>query len=134
MEHLPPVVSPYEPISVPFIAEEYDGGDFTEYPSRRGLNLHRLTQGDFQNLSPDQVASFLQTWLYFGLLRGILGVSIKTEDFVRVDEAGKKWLKTDVYWLSAQRRDDLNSRYAKSELGGLKQSERFKSKDKSNSR
>jgi hypothetical protein len=94
MEHLPPVVKPYEPISIPFIAEEYDGGDFAEYPNRRGLNLERLTKGDFQNLSSNQVASFLQTWLYFGLLHGILGVNFKAEEFVRIDEAGKKWLTT----------------------------------------
>lgn len=94
MEHLPPVAKPYEPISVPFIAEEYDGGDFAEYPNRRGLDLERLTKGDFQNLSSDQVASFLQTWLYFGLIHGILGVNFKTEDLVRVDDEGKKWLTT----------------------------------------
>ena len=76
MEHLPPVANPYEPIFVPFIAEEYDGGDFAEYSTRRGIDLHRLTKGDFQNLSSDQVASFLQTWLYFGLLHGILGVNV----------------------------------------------------------
>ncbi|KAG0652125.1 hypothetical protein D0Z07_0980 [Hyphodiscus hymeniophilus] len=94
MEHLPPVAKPYDPISVPFIAEEYDGGLFEDYPARRGLDLARLTKGDFQNLSLDQVGSFLQTWLFFGLLHGVLGVNFKTSEFVRIDKDGKKWLTT----------------------------------------
>jgi hypothetical protein len=95
MEHLPPVDNPYEPVFVPFIADQYDGLDFIGYPVRRGLDLDRLTKGDFQNLSSDQVASFLQTWLYFGLLHGILGINFPAENFIRVDESGKKWLTTE---------------------------------------
>ena len=107
MEHLPPVVKPYEPISVPFIADEYDGGDFAEYANRRGLDLERLTKGDFQNLTSDQVASFLQTWLYFGLLHGILGVNFNTEEFVRIDEEGNKWLTTAKLPVYLYRAADL---------------------------
>jgi len=78
MEHLPPVKEPYKPVFIPFIADvEYDGiDDFEGYPSRRGLDLSRLLKGDFQGWTSDQVAAFLQTWLYFGLINCILYMKV----------------------------------------------------------
>lgn len=96
MEHLPPVTKPHDPIFIPFIADsDYDGLNLAGYPSRRGFDLDRLLKGNFQISSSDQIAAFLQTWLYFGLMHAILGVKLKTADFVRTDESGKKWLTTE---------------------------------------
>jgi hypothetical protein len=96
MEHLPPVTNPYNPIFVPYIGDcEYDGLDFAGYPARRGFDIEGLLKGDFKATSSDQVASFLQTWLFFGLMCEILGVKLGTAYFVRTDEYGNKWITTE---------------------------------------
>jgi len=103
MEHLPPVSKPYEPIFVPYIGDrEYDGLEFAEYPSRRGYDLERLLEGDFQGSSAEQVASFLQVWLWFGLIHGILGVQLDAANYVRIDAAGNKWLDSTTLVLVLQ--------------------------------
>lgn len=96
MEHLPPVTNPYDPILVPYIGDcEYDSLDFASYPTRRGFDLDRLLDGDLQGTSVPAVASFLQIWLYFGFMQELLGVKIQTDDFVRTDDAGRKWIMTE---------------------------------------
>lgn len=108
MEHLPPVIKPYDPILVPYIADrEYDGLEFSEYPSRRGYDLQLLLQGDFQGSSAEEIASFLQVWLWFGLIHGILQVQVNAETFVRTDEAGEKWLNTETLVLLLQNTGEL---------------------------
>lgn len=103
MEHLPPVTKPYDPIFVPYIADrDYDGLEFSKYPSRRGYDLQLLLHGDFQGSSAEEVASFLQVWLWFGLIHGVLQVQLNAENFVRTDEAGKKWLNTETLVLLLQ--------------------------------
>jgi hypothetical protein len=75
MEHLQPVTNPHDPIFVPYIGDcEYDGLDFADYPARRGFDIEGLLKGDSKETPLDQVASFLQTWLYFGFMCEILGV------------------------------------------------------------
>lgn len=75
MEHLESPSDPvYELLKVPCLSSEaYDGGQFLTYPSRRGWNDRRLFIGDFMEHDPATTATFLQDWLYFGVLVEVLG-------------------------------------------------------------
>jgi hypothetical protein len=96
MEHLPPVADPYCPIFAPYVGHcDYDGLGFAGYPSRMRCDVDRLLKGDFQRSSPANVAGFLQTWLYFGLMHEVLNVEIRTANFIRIDGSGEKWLTTE---------------------------------------
>jgi hypothetical protein len=72
-------------IQVPFLCEEeYDHDcEFTEYPSQKGFDKNKFLGLDFSQRPPDETASFLQTWLYFGLLSRVLRMPLTTEDFVQ---------------------------------------------------
>jgi hypothetical protein len=95
MEHLPPVSSPYKPVLVSYIADEkYDGLEFSDYPTRRGFDIDSLLKGDFKNNSPGEIAAFLQTWLYFGLIHAISKVNLDPY-LVRDGAQGKKWITTE---------------------------------------
>ncbi|KAL8672066.1 MAG: hypothetical protein Q9168_003461 [Polycauliona sp. 1 TL-2023] len=90
MEHLPlprHIASP-GPASVPYVAIEYDRGDFLTYPARQGraafseaVSDHRLCDSAGIILTPlPELESFIQTWLFFGLLNEVLGdVSIQSD-------------------------------------------------------
>jgi hypothetical protein len=96
MEHLPPVSSPHEPVLVPYVAdEEYDGLDFADYPTRKGFDIDSLLKGDFKNKSSDEIAAFLQTWLYFGFIHEIFRVKLDPYLISKVDAQGKKWITTE---------------------------------------
>ena len=95
MEHLPlpsDVAAP-GPSAVPYLCkEEYDGGPFLTYPSRRG-NLGIPTADklvaatDFAwvlRISLSELEAFLQTWLFFGLLKEILGDVFDSSQYVIV--------------------------------------------------
>ncbi|KIW91456.1 uncharacterized protein Z519_08352 [Cladophialophora bantiana CBS 173.52] len=77
MDHLPqPNTTTPTPLQVPFLARiEYNVGDFwllyTRY-DREGLLY-----------SAEEVASFIQAWLYFGLLAEFAGRSIDPKTFLR---------------------------------------------------
>jgi hypothetical protein len=103
MEHLPPVKKPHDPVFVPYVGDrEYDGLEFSSYPSRRGYDIDRLLQGDFQGSSPEEIAAFLQVWLWFGLIHAVLQVQVDSARFIRTDEAGKKWLNSEFLVLLLQ--------------------------------
>jgi hypothetical protein len=84
------------PIVFPYICnEEWDGGDFHTYPQRKGWTMQPWAPWD-EELDLDaaghsfmEIAAFLQTWLFFGLLESVLGVKIPAEDFKRLEEDGK---------------------------------------------
>ncbi|RDW91443.1 hypothetical protein BP5796_02608 [Coleophoma crateriformis] len=96
MEHLPPVLEPYQPLYVPYIADhDYDADQFSTYPHRQGWDIESLQAGNFQGRSPAEVASFLQAWLYFGMMSEVTKLEIDSDAFVRVDDVGKKWLTTE---------------------------------------
>ena len=74
MDHLPRFFYQTEPYpEIPYLCREpYDGGDFQTYPQRQGWSITELASSDFrQGRSTEQTASFLQNWLYFGLLNEI---------------------------------------------------------------
>ncbi|KAL8798065.1 MAG: hypothetical protein Q9182_006989 [Xanthomendoza sp. 2 TL-2023] len=84
MEHLllPRDVADHGPSLVPYACrEEYDGGPFLTYPTRLGpSNTFALeTQLDYDIIgrvpqaSCAELESFVQTWIFFGLLTEVLG-------------------------------------------------------------
>src|SRR3954471_8364892 len=102
MDHLPPVSTPYQPISIPYLGgPPYDNLGIEGYPARRfghGYQVSALQQGDLQGRTELETAQFLQTWLYFGMLYEAYRLSddhhVNYRDFVRADEAGKEWITT----------------------------------------
>ena len=90
MEHLL-FANGVAPIIFPFLgSESWDDGDFRSYPQRQGWDTStmvwsayevRLDTGE-RNL--DDLATFLQSWLFFGLLVTVLGREIPLEEFTRL--------------------------------------------------
>lgn len=96
MDHL---ILPEDPIpttldKVPYLCvEKYDGGPFLTYPYRMrkpwvlpDMNdpLY-LPYASFERLTPtpkNEQESFMQAWLFFGLLNEVLGGSYREEDFL----------------------------------------------------
>ncbi|KAF7361143.1 Heterokaryon incompatibility [Mycena sanguinolenta] len=78
-------------IRVPFRCTElYDGGDFFEYPARKGWTKDELLgRHGFGNRTAAEVEAFFQTWLYFGMLVSVFklnGIEVRTEEFITTDE------------------------------------------------
>ncbi len=71
-------------IQVPYLCQYgYDQDcEFTEYPAQKGFDKSKFLGLDFSQRPPNETASFLQTWLYFGLLSRVLRIPLSTEDFV----------------------------------------------------
>lgn len=74
---------------------EYDKGDFIAYPQRVGWTREELFIRDTwtgldgpEGRSSEQAASFLQEWLFFGLLHAFFGDFIRFSDFIDADQNG----------------------------------------------
>ena len=94
MEHLPPVLDPNDPLSVPYHGGEYDNGNFAEFPTRKDFDVEALQKGRLGVKSKKEAAAFLQAWLYFGLLQETLQVPFQMADFVRENESGQQLVTT----------------------------------------
>ena len=97
MDHLPiPILPAYPPVQVPCLGgtERYDRLGFLDYPLRRGWETARLLKGDFTDSPPEKTASFLQNWLYFGLLIDVLGPEVNDEDYITTDSYGRLFVTT----------------------------------------
>lgn len=56
-------------VQVPYLCKAmYDGGDFEDYPSRKGFQIPHIATGNFKHKSREECIGFLQAWMYFGLL------------------------------------------------------------------
>ncbi|KAI5837087.1 hypothetical protein DFP73DRAFT_569377 [Morchella snyderi] len=89
MDHIPAVQTPVRPtLLVPYLSQDlpiFDGGSFHTYPERCGIDIKSL---DTYNLN--EVAPFLQEWLFFGLMTYFFegsGVTFQREDFILKDHA-----------------------------------------------
>lgn len=96
MDHLPrPVSASTRAVGlVPYVCrEEYDSKDFLNYPTRIGLpslqtvgrhpgELSYAHRKHRNSLSREEIESFYQTWLFFGLIHEILGSIYNHNDFV----------------------------------------------------
>ena len=98
MDHLPlPHSSAYPPFEVPFLGFGYMGGPFLDYDKREGITYADLFQCSALTKPISQIATFIQSWLFFGLIDSILDVSIPTTTFVQpssCDESGRANLST----------------------------------------
>lgn len=114
--------------------EDYDGGPFLTYPLRKGRAymvpaVGHLPYLDHERLHPTPVSeleSFLQTWLFFGLLHEILGERYDREDFVRHDESSStpttvvstaKLLALIDAWIRGIAMTDSNDRLSYDHIG-----------------
>ncbi|KAF2811965.1 uncharacterized protein BDZ99DRAFT_497572 [Mytilinidion resinicola] len=109
MEHLNLPNNADDRIKIPYyrpvggVSYSYDGLDFRTYPQRCGWDLSAWSSitaetNDFSfsswlatsnpTQSLENLGSFLQTWLFFGLLSHVTRLDIKTADFLRRDEYG----------------------------------------------
>ena len=82
---------------IPYLCQAiYDGGPFESYFVRMKWDLLALSRGDFKNKSEEEAISFLQSWMYFGLLWDFFG-SIETFDlaeFISQTGTGAKVVTT----------------------------------------
>ncbi len=114
MDHLPlPRNQAHGYLEVPYLSKEpYDDGPLLIYPMRQrwleDLECRKLWDPDdsFRLYGrPEQIptirrrieqaTAFLQCWLYFGLLKAILGVHVREEDFIRKEEDGQPLITTE---------------------------------------
>lgn len=89
MEHLlfPGGVAP---IDFSYLGSEtWDGGDFLKYPQQMGWDTfiwdwsEDEVRLDTHGRTFDDLAAFIQSWLFFGLLETVLGRNIPLDDFTR---------------------------------------------------
>src|SRR5438034_8402628 len=114
MDHLP-LPEGAAHVELPYLGtEEYDGGEFCDYPRRKGLTEAELNEENgFGRRTPEEVNAFFQTWLFFGCLIRVfrsVGVKAKSSDFIRMREDGKKFITTELLpkfiqqWKNGKRR------------------------------
>lgn len=84
MDHLPrPKDTTASPLEVPFLARfEYDVLGFYKFISFQGRHSFTFEDGGVQS-SAEDIASFIQSWLYFGLLAEVVGKPIDRSKFLR---------------------------------------------------
>jgi len=103
MDHLPLPSNPTLNLEIPYLCtEDFDGGPFATYGTRSGWTWSSVPgpmefKRNGEAASPDQLASFLQTWLYFGLLSETLGgwSSDVQKKFTAEGQSGQKRLSTE---------------------------------------
>lgn len=75
MDHLPSTDRPCYTIKVPYLCRKmYDGLDFESYPRRESWDVLKLLDSDLGTHSVEELGSFIQNWLYFGVLADILAI------------------------------------------------------------
>jgi hypothetical protein len=85
------MVQPYP--RVPQVTlEAYDGLEFATYPRRKGFDADRLRKSDYSQHPMEQTASFLQSWLFFGVLHGAFSLEtpINLDQFEKHDQQGPR--------------------------------------------
>ncbi|KAH8805251.1 hypothetical protein F5884DRAFT_885368 [Xylogone sp. PMI_703] len=110
MDHIPkPPQYIAASIDVPLVAlipYDFDTKDFSRFPERHGF-LDKDGNLDL-NRSVTEVASLLQSWLYFGLLAEFAGRSIDVNSFRRDIETGPLVDSAAIETLAQQRAASLN--------------------------
>jgi hypothetical protein len=94
-------------VRVPYVCNDrftFDGGDFYSYPYRCGVaenpDARSLGALNLQDKSIDDLAPFLQAWLFFGtlhtLFNGLINSNLQWVDFVEKTEDGKVFVTTKM--------------------------------------
>lgn len=103
MEHLLPPTDKIAPLKVRYCANSYDGDEFLTFPDRKGWDIStwksvstEAKDFDRNGRSSAEIASFLQTWLFFGLLHAVLGEQCSMDDFVNEEDIRQPALNTSI--------------------------------------
>lgn len=113
MDHLPCPRHPiHGPIEVPYVCtEEYDGGPIETYPKRRRERSQQ--RADTPN---GDVSSFVQTWLFFGMLTTIFGRKVNIGEWTctlgdphRIVVTTKELSRAAPRWIDEHRAMDEQS-------------------------
>lgn len=113
MDHIEPPYGTEHRLRIPFVCNRrftFDGGDFLTYPVRCGiLPPEKLSSGSIlqgvrtEDLFPegrsiDELAPFLQAWLFFGTLHHVFKTLINSDfqwtHFVEKDADGQMFITT----------------------------------------
>ena len=79
MDLIPKPLNAHPEVVVPLLAvTPYTPGAFADFPSRAGFNLDRIRNEDESAI---EIATFLQSWLCFGLLQELWQKPIDVDDF-----------------------------------------------------
>jgi hypothetical protein len=97
MDHLQYPSNGLPPLEIPFLCEEeYDGFGLQDYPERKGYKKDEITSGNWPQDRLGEAASFLQSWLYFGLMTVVFGIPVPLNDFTRLNSDGRKVITTKL--------------------------------------
>jgi hypothetical protein len=99
MDHLFHMENPrHRPVRVPCLCSgEYDNGPFIDYPQRTGRprtwpggSIDHMLEDDHTERTREEEALFLQMWLFFGMLVGVLGEPVSSEHFIEVRDGNNQ--------------------------------------------
>jgi hypothetical protein len=70
--------------------------DWLEYPKGRDFDFEKIQYHQWEKFQARELATFLQDWLFFGLLRAILPeeIDLRVEDFIRTNDRGERYITT----------------------------------------
>jgi hypothetical protein len=101
MEHIHSCSGKESELQFPCLVSELDTisnrkCDWLEYPKAQGFDLENIQYFQWQNFPAKELATFLQDWLFFGLLRAILPeeIDVRVKDFVRTNDRGERYITT----------------------------------------
>lgn len=93
-----------------FCDADYDRGDFLSYPARAGWPTEEINRTvTWENLdqqgyrTSDEAKSFLQSWMFFGILDVVFDSLVSFDDFIDADPSGAKFVHTRNLVEVAQR-------------------------------
>ena len=109
MDHIPtPTPLNHHAIEIPYLHSskfsyeydyEHDYGRWRNFPQRYGWDIAAFYEKDFSyngTKDNERAASFLQTWLYFGLMVEVFGRPIPTSDFLRLNNRNEPIITTKL--------------------------------------
>ena len=96
MDHLPyPDDAVYPQIRIPYLAPRavtvYHGDNFIDFPAQAGWGEGK---GDWFYCEPSTAAARAQSWLFFGLLREVIGPTFSETSFIASDDEQKQFVST----------------------------------------
>ncbi|KIW66891.1 hypothetical protein PV04_06180 [Phialophora macrospora] len=87
--------SVYPDIEVPYLCDDMPYSEpFETYPERLGYSITDLVDPLHYDKPATEVDSFLQAWLFFGLLEAIFGPLFERDRFIRQNPAGQRIIST----------------------------------------
>jgi hypothetical protein len=101
MEHIYSCSGEVSELQFPCLVSELDTisnrkCDWLEYPKARDFDFEKIQYRQWEKFPARGLATFLQDWLFFGLLRAILPeeIDLRVGDFIRTDDRGERYITT----------------------------------------